>query len=210
MPVVDPMQKRVRFKIVYCGAPLGGKTTSLQSLHRHLDPRRRGDLVSLSTATDRTLFFDFLSVDSAPPPGWQASFQLYTVPGQITSNATLRLVLEQADGLVFVADSLLDRQRDNLEAWRNLKANLASLGQDPDRMPLALQYTKRDLPGAAPLEYLEFLFNREAVPRTGFEVDAREGEQAVAVLEHVARQVLAAFVAREKSKNADARDPLPG
>ena len=164
MPVLNLEQKTVSFKIVYCGTPLSGKTANLQQIHAKLDPEGRSDLVSLSTARDRTLFFDFLSVESAALPGHKTAFHLYTVPGQVTYNATLQLVLRQADGIVFVADSQMDRQRDNIQAFQALDANLRLNGSSLDRLPLVLQYNKRDLPNAAPVEYLEFLLNNRPSP----------------------------------------------
>ncbi|SKA81540.1 hypothetical protein SAMN02745166_00774 [Prosthecobacter debontii] len=193
MPSIHPDQKTVNFKIVYCGTPLSGKTANLHQIHAKLDPQGRSDLVSLSTAQDRTLFFDFLSVESAAIPGYKTSFHLYTVPGQVTYNATLQLVLRQADGVVFVADSQLDRQRDNVLAFQALEANLRLNGSSLDRLPLVLQYNKRDLPNAAPVEYLEFLLNNRPVPWLSFEADARGGRNILATLNAISQAVLAQF-----------------
>lgn len=194
------------FKIVYCGTALSGKTTNLKHIHSRLDPSGRGELVSLSTSSDRTLFFDFLSVETAALPGYRTLFQLYTVPGQITYNATLQLVLKQADGVVFVADSQMDRQRDNLQSWQNLEANLRLNGSSIDRLPVVLQYNKRDVPNAAPVEYLEFLLNNRGTRHISFEAEAARGRNVLASLNAVSQAVLTQFhdrMLREKMELAD-------
>jgi len=193
MPAIHDKDKTVSFKIVYCGTPLSGKTTNLRQIHAKLDPQGRSDLVSLSTAQDRTLFFDFLAVESAALPGYRTSFHLYTVPGQVTYNATLQLVLRQADGVVFVADSQMDRQRDNVHAFQALEANLRLNGSSLERLPLVLQYNKRDLPNAAPVEYLEFLLNNRPPAHLSFEADAKGGRNVLATLNAISQAVLARF-----------------
>ncbi len=193
MPVIHHENKTVSFKIVYCGTPMSGKTANLQQIHTRLDPQGRSDLVSLSTARDRTLFFDFLSIESAAIQGYKTAFHLYTVPGQVTYNATHQLVLRQADGVVFVADSQMDRQRENLQAFHALEANLRLNGSSLERLPLVLQYNKRDLPNAAPVEYLEFLFNNRPQPWLSLEADARGGRNVLATLNAISQAVLSRF-----------------
>lgn len=193
MPAIDNKTRTLRFKIVYCGTPLSGKTTNLRQIHSRLDPQGRSDLVSLSTSQDRTLFFDFLAVESQAIPGWNTSFHLYTVPGQVTYNATLQLVLRQADGVVFVADSQMDRQRDNMHAFQALEANLRLNGSGIERLPLVLQYNKRDLPNTAPVEYLEYLLNNRPVPHLSFEADAKGGRNVLATLNAITQAVVARF-----------------
>jgi signal recognition particle receptor subunit beta len=193
IPAIDRKEKTVRFKIVYCGTQLSGKTTNLRQIHAKLDPQGRGHLVSLSTAQDRTLFFDFLAVESAALPGYRTSFHLYTVPGQVTYNATLQLVLRQADGIVFVADSQMDRQRDNIHSFQSLEANLRINGSSIERLLLVLQYNKRDLPNSAPVEYLEFLLNNRPVLHLSFEADAKNGRNVPATLEAISQAVLSQF-----------------
>ncbi len=206
MPAIDPKEKTVRFKIVYCGTPLSGKTTNLRQIHAKLDPQGRSDLVSLSTAQDRTLFFDFLAVESAALPGYRTSFHLYTVPGQVTYNATLQLVLRQADGVVFVADSQMDRQRDNVHAFQSLEANLRINGSSIERLPLVLQYNKRDLPNCAPVEYLEFLLNNRPVPHLSFEADAKNGRNVLATLNAISQAVLSQFQAAKQRQSEVVRE----
>lgn len=193
MPSINHDERTISFKVVYCGTPLCGKTTNIQQIHAKLDPRGRSDLISLSTAQDRTLFFDFLSIEADAIPGYKTTFHLYTVPGQVTYNATLQLVLRQADGVVFVADSQMDRQRDNLQALQSLEANLRLNDSSIDRLPIVLQYNKRDLPNAAPVDYLEYLFNNRPVPFLSFEADARGGRNVLATLNAVSQTIIHQF-----------------
>jgi hypothetical protein len=193
MPSINHDERTISFKVVYCGTPLCGKTTNIQQIHAKLDPRGRSDLISLSTAQDRTLFFDFLSIKADAIPGYKTTFHLYTVPGQVTYNATLQLVLRQADGVVFVADSQMDRQRDNLQALQSLEANLRLNDSSIDRLPIVLQYNKRDLPNAAPVDYLEYLFNSRPVPFLSFEADARGGRNVLATLNAVSQAIIHQF-----------------
>ena len=193
MPTVRHDERSVSFKIVYCGTPLCGKTTNIAQLHGKLDPESRSDLISLSTAADRTLFFDFLSVEAPAIPGYRTTFHLYTVPGQITYNATLQLVLREADGVVFVADSQMDRQRANIQAFQNLEANLRLNGSSLDQLPVVLQYNKRDVPTAAPIEYLEFLLNNRERRFISFEAEAKKGRNVIATLNAISHAVLANF-----------------
>ena len=196
MASIHHAERYVSFKIVYCGTPLGGKTTNLQHVHQCLDPDTRGDLVSLATAQDRTLFFDFLAVEAVVLNGYRTRFHLYTVPGQIVYNATYQLVLRQADGVVFVADSQLDRQRDNIHAWQNFEANLRLNGQNIGHIPIVLQYNKRDAPNAAPVEYMEYLLNNGPQRYLSYEAAASRGHNVLTTLNAVSHQVLARFASR--------------
>ena len=193
MPIIQHEDRNVSFKIVYCGTPLCGKTTNIQQIHAKLDPRGRSALVSLANAQDRALFFEFLSVEADAIPGYKTTFHLYTVPGQVIYNATRQLVLRQADAVVFVIDSQMDRQRDNLQAFQSLEANLRLNDSSIERLPVVLQYKKRDLPNAAPVEYLEYLFNSRPVPLLSFEADARGGRNVLATINAVSQAVLHRF-----------------
>lgn len=193
MPSINHEERSVSFKIVYCGTPLSGKTTNISQLHAKLDPSCRSDLISLSTEADRTLFFDFLSVEAPAIPGYRTAFHLYTVPGQITYNATMQLVLREADGVVFVADSQMDRQRANLQAFQNLEANLRLNGSSLEQLPVVLQYNKRDVPNAAPVEYLEFLLNNRSQRFISFEAEAKRGRNVVATLNAISQAILLGF-----------------
>ncbi len=169
----DNQYKQVKLKVVYYGPALGGKTTCLQYIHRVTDPSRRTKLYALNTATDRTLFFDLLSLDLGRVRGYRLTMQLYTVPGQVQYNATRRAVLAGVDGVVFVADSQRSSARANTESMKNLSENLRANGIDPDGVPLVLQYNKRDLPELLPRAELEHALNRrgtksvETVATTG-------------------------------------------
>jgi mutual gliding-motility protein MglA len=196
MASIHQADRVVSFKIVYCGTPLGGKTTNLQHVHKCLDPQTRGDLLSLSTAAERTLFFDFLAVDAVVLNGYRTRFNLYTVPGQIVYNATYQLVLRQADGVVFVADSQMDRQRDNIQAWQNFEANLRLNGQNIEHIPIVLQHNKRDLPNVAPVEYMEYLLNNGPQRYFSYEASASSGYNVLTTLNAVSHQVLARFASR--------------
>jgi signal recognition particle receptor subunit beta len=180
MPIINYASKEIQFKVVYYGPALCGKTTNLQYIHSRISPTYRGDLISLATAADRTLFFDFLPVNAVVLQGFKTKFQLYTVPGQVIYNTTRQLVLRSVDGVVFVADSQWDKMQENVESFRNLEENLGRQHLKLDELPYALQYNKRDLTEVAPISYLEFLLNNrkrrvryfEAVAATGFNVFA--------------------------------------
>ncbi len=133
-------------KIVYYGPGLGGKTTNLQRIYAHTTPESRGEMVSLETEADRTLFFDLLPLEVGNIAGFRTRIQLYTVPGQVFYNTTRKLVLKGADGIVFVADSQRSMLEANVESLRNLEANLAELGILVDTIPVFIQFNKRDLP----------------------------------------------------------------
>jgi len=144
--------REVRLKIVYYGASLCGKTTNLEYIHANINPNARGDLVSLKTREDRTIFFDFLEIQFGEVKGLKPKFSLYTVPGQVYYMSSRKLVLQGADGVVFVVDSDPSRLDANVEAWNNLQSNLREFQIDPARFPIIVQYNKRDVPGALPLE----------------------------------------------------------
>jgi signal recognition particle receptor subunit beta len=144
---VNWTSREMHLKIVYYGPALSGKTTNLQYLHARLDPKLRGELVSLKTREDRTLYFDFLQVALGQIKGLTPKFNLYTVPGQVYYTHTRKLVLQGADGIVFVVDSQPVRLRDNLASLRDMHAYLRELGNDPARFPTVMQFNKRDLPG---------------------------------------------------------------
>ncbi len=176
MSVINYANRVIDFKIVYYGPGMAGKTANLQYIHRCLPNANRGNMISLATGDDRTIYFDFLPVSALTVRGFQTRFQLYTVPGQVQYNATRRLVLRGADGLVFVADSQFERLRENVESFRNLETNLREYESTLDEIPYVLQYNKRDLPNLAPLAYLEFVLNRRASRVPCFEASAIDGK----------------------------------
>jgi len=204
MSVINYAKRVIDFKIVYYGPGMAGKTANLQYVHRSLPNANRGNMISLATGDDRTIYFDFLPVTALTVRGFQTRFQLYTVPGQVQYNATRRLVLRGADGLVFVADSQFERLRENVESFRDLEANLREYDSTLDEIPYVLQYNKRDLPNLAPLTYLEFVLNRRAARVPFFEASAIDGTGVFDTLNTVSRMALASEfgVGREKRNEA--------
>src|SRR3954471_19419256 len=167
--VINQATKQLQIKIVYYGPALCGKTTNLEKVHANVQgAQEKGKLVSLATQSDRTLFFDFLPVEAMAIKGYKTKFQLYTVPGQVIYNTTRQLVLRGVDGIVFVADSQYDKMEENAKAFQNLEENLNTLELDLNEIPYVLQYNKRDLPSAAPLEYMEFLLNNRDIQVPAF------------------------------------------
>ena len=157
--MINYAAREINCKIVYYGPGLGGKTTNLEHIYGKVKPDTRGKLISLATETERTLFFDFLPVDLGTIRGFNTRFHLYTVPGQVYYNASRKLILKNVDGVVFVADSQLERMEANLESMQNLYDNLAEYGYDVTRIPFVIQYNKRDLPNAAPVADLQAALN---------------------------------------------------
>jgi mutual gliding-motility protein MglA len=151
-------------KVVYYGPGLCGKTTNLEYIHKSLPEKSRGKMLSLATQTDRTLFFDFLPLDLGSVKGMKTRVQLYTVPGQVFYDATRKLVLKGADGIVFVADSQKEMMQSNLDSWENLRQNLAENNLDINTIPLIIQYNKRDLPNVLPVKELNRRINILKVP----------------------------------------------
>jgi signal recognition particle receptor subunit beta len=149
VPLVNRATREITCKLVYYGPGRSGKTSNLQYIHDRLPADRAGRMLSLATHGDRTLFFDFLPVDVGVVSGFTVRFQLYTVPGQVYYKSTRQLVLQGADGVVFVADSQRHRWDENLESMQDLHANLAEHGVDVRHFPLVIQYNKRDLPAAS-------------------------------------------------------------
>src|SRR5580698_8897508 len=146
MSLVNYSTREITCKIVYYGPGRSGKTSNLHYIYGQVPSDRKGKMVSLATQTDRTLFFDFLPIDLGSISGFTTKFQLYTVPGQVYYQTTRKLVLQGADGIVFVADSQSRQLEENIESLRDLHANLADQGVDARALPLVLQYNKQDLP----------------------------------------------------------------
>lgn len=159
MSMINYASREINCKIVYYGPGLGGKTTNLEHVYAKVKPDTRGKLISLATETERTLFFDFLPVDLGTIRGFKTRFHLYTVPGQVYYNASRKLILKGVDGIVFVADSQVERMEANLEAMQNLYDNMAEYGYDLTKMPFVIQFNKRDLPNAASLAELQHALN---------------------------------------------------
>ena len=190
MSLVNFTTREITCKIVYYGPGRSGKTSNLHYIYGRVPEARRGRMVSLATQTDRTLFFDFLPIDLGSISGFTTRFQLYTVPGQVYYNATRRLVLQGADGVVFVADSQGRQLDENLESLQNLHANLLDQGVDVRAMPLVLQYNKQDLPKELVLTAAEMddALNFRAVP--SFPADALHGTGVFESLKGISELVL--------------------
>lgn len=189
MPSINYAFKEITCKIVYYGPGAGGKTTNLHYVHGNVPSKHRGDLVSLATEQDRTLFFDFLPLDIGDVKGFKTKFQLYTVPGQVYYNATRKLVLRGVDGIVFVADSQASRFQDSIDSLRNLEENLRDYGLDLESVPFVMQYNKRDLPDALPLDQLRAALNPNG-KYPDYEAVATEGDGCRESLRDVASQIL--------------------
>src|ERR1700727_3785632 len=193
MPIINYASKEIQFKIVYYGPALGGKTTNLIYIHSRISPAHRGDLVSLATAADRPLFFDFLPLTALTLQGFRTKFQLYTVPGQVIYNSTRQLVLRSVDGVVFVADSQWDKMEENVESFRNLEENLQKHKLLLEQAPMVLQFNKRDLPNVAPTNYLEYLLNNRKSRVQSFESVASTGVHVFSTLDTVTQRLLHKF-----------------
>jgi signal recognition particle receptor subunit beta len=159
MSMINYASREINCKLVYYGPGLGGKTTNLEHIYGKVSPDTRGKMVSLATETERTLFFDFLPVDLGTIRGFKTRFHLYTVPGQVYYNASRKLILKGVDGVIFVADSQVERMEANIESMQNLYDNMAQYGYDLTKIPFVVQYNKRDLPNAAALEELQGQLN---------------------------------------------------
>jgi GTPase SAR1 family protein len=210
MAIINYSSREIQFKIVYYGPALCGKTSNLIYIHSQIQREYKGDLVSLATAADRTLFFDFLPLNAPAIQGFKARFQLYTVPGQVMYNATRQLVLRSTDGIVFVVDSQWDKMEENAESWRNLQENLAKQNTSLDQIPYVLQYNKRDMDHIAPRHYLEYLFNNRRVRMPSFDAIATTGKGVFPTLNAIGRILLYKFSAQNSAAKTPAtlRQPL--
>lgn len=182
--------RELNLKVVYYGPALSGKTTNLEQIHAKVDPKRRGELISLKTTEDRTLYFDFLQLELGKISGLTPKIHLYTVPGQTYYETSRRLVLRGADGVVFVADSAANRTNDNVESWETMHTHLRSLKLPAD-LPLVVQLNKRDLPTAMPAPLLRNILNVNGRPT--FETVAQRGigvfDTLKAIINCVVKQV---------------------
>ncbi|MDH5203716.1 MAG: ADP-ribosylation factor-like protein [Nitrospirota bacterium] len=188
MSFINYSSREINCKIVYYGPGLCGKTTNLQYIYKRTNPEHKGKLISLATETERTLFFDFLPLALGDIKGFKIRFHLYTVPGQVFYAASRKLILKGVDGLVFVADSQIERMEANMESLDDLKINLAEQGYDLEKLSFTIQYNKRDLPNVVPLEDINKLLNHRNIQ--WFEGVAVTGTGVFETLKNVAKQVL--------------------
>ena len=188
MSFINYSSREINCKIVYYGPGLCGKTTNLQFVFKKTNPDQKGKLISLATETERTLFFDFLPLALGDIKGFKIRFHLYTVPGQVFYAASRKLILKGVDGVVFVADSQIERMEANIESLDDLRINLNDQGYDLDKLPYTVQYNKRDLSNVAPVENMNKLLNPGNVPF--FEGVAVTGPGVFETLKNVAKQVL--------------------
>jgi hypothetical protein len=191
--------KEVNCKVVFYGPGMSGKTTNLEIVHQKAPEENKGELTSISTDGDRTLFFDFMPLDLGNVAGMRTKFQLYTVPGQVYYNSTRKLVLQGVDGVIFVADSDPDKVDENIESYANLIENLTEYGKDIRELPHVIQYNKRDLPNALSVAELDKSMNKFGVPT--FEAVAYTGEGVFPTLKTLAAMVL------ESIEKVDGRNP---
>jgi mutual gliding-motility protein MglA len=189
MTFINYASREINCKIVYYGPGLCGKTTNLQYIYDKTNPTAKGKLISLATETDRTLFFDFLPLELGTVRGFKTRFHLYTVPGQVFYDASRKLILKGVDGVIFVADSQVERMDANVEAIENLETNLKTQGYDLAAIPYVLQLNKRDLPNVAPVDEMKRLLVKKNEPV--FEAVAAKGPGVFETLKGVAKLVLA-------------------
>lgn len=188
MSFINYASREINCKIVYYGPGLCGKTTNLQYVYQKTSPEAKGKMISLATETERTLFFDFLPLALGEIRGFKTRFHLYTVPGQVFYDASRKLILKGVDGVVFVADSQEERYDANIESMDNLRYNLTEQGYDLDKIPFIIQYNKRDLPNAMPVDELRRDLNPNGVP--DYEACAATGEGVFETLKAVAKLIL--------------------
>lgn len=188
MSFVNYHTKEINCKIVYYGPGLGGKTTNIQYIYQKTSSQNKGQMITLNTENERTLFFDFLPLDLGEIRGFKTRFHLYTVPGQVFYEASRKLILRGVDGLVFVADSQVERMEANIESYQGLERNLAEQGYDISKVPVIMQWNKRDLPNIVPTEDLQYQLNKRKFP--AFEAVATTGQGVFETLKMVSKSVL--------------------
>jgi mutual gliding-motility protein MglA len=188
MSFINYSSREINCKIVFYGPGLCGKTTNLQWIYKKTNPDSKGKMISLATETERTLFFDFLPLALGEIRGFKTRFHLYTVPGQVFYDASRKLILKGVDGVVFVADSQIERMEANIESMENLRTNLAEQGYDLDKISFVIQYNKRDLPNVVPLEEMKRALNPRTVP--DYEAVATDGTGVFDTLKAIAKLVI--------------------
>jgi len=188
MSFINYAAKEINCKIIYYGAGLCGKTTNVQYIYEHTQQERRGKLVNLSTENERTLFFDFLPLSVGEISGYKTRFHLYTIPGQTFYEVSRQFIMKGVDGVVFVVDSQAERMEANVESFEALAKALDHQGYDINKLPVVLQYNKRDVPGAVSVAQLEATFN--AMKRPALEAVANRGDGVMETLQAISQWVI--------------------
>ncbi len=199
--------KELNLKVVYYGTGLCGKTTNLRSVFAAMPPDRKGQMMSLATELDQTLFFDFLPIDLGSVKGWKLRFHLFTVPGQIYYNVSRKLVLKNVDGLVFVVDSQEDRLDENIESYNNLMDNLRDYNYSLDDIPMVIQYNKRDLPDILPISDLQLRLNQKGF--TYFESVAMRGIGVFDTLKSICQLIVLKQIDKLPDIRTASGEPVP-
>lgn len=188
MSFINYATKEINCKIIYVGAGLSGKTTNIQYIYENTQQDQKGKLVTLSTENERTLFFDFLPLAVGDVRGYKTRFHLYTIPGQTFYEVSRQFILKGVDGIVFVADSQAERMETNIESYESLEKSLEKQGYDLNKLPLVLQYNKRDMQGIVTIRELESTFN--PVHRPYFEAIASRGQGVMETLQTISQLVI--------------------
>ncbi len=189
MSTINFARKEISFKIVYYGPAMSGKTTNLKQIYSGLEDKVKGDFTSIATETERTLFFDFLPLELGSVKGFTIRLSLYTVPGQYIYKLTRKSVLRSTDGIVFVADSQMEKREENIESFKDMVENLIDFGEDPENIPIVLQYNKRDLNNILTVEELERDLNPNKKYQY-FEAIATNGINVVETLKVITKLVV--------------------
>ncbi len=197
MSFVNKNAKEIHCKIVYYGPSLGGKTTNIQWIYHKTADDQKSKLIALNTNNERTLFFDFLPLFLGDIRGYKTRFHLYTVPGQVVYDASRKLILKGLDGVVFVADSQKERMEENVQSWNNLKTNLRQQGYDIEKVPLVIQYNKRDLPNPSTIQELRYALNEYNCP--DFEATASSGEGVFETFKAISKKIITILRGAESS-----------
>lgn len=189
MSTINFSAREINFKVVYYGPGLSGKTTNIKQIYEQVPGESKGEMVSLATEDERTLFFDFLPLDLGSVNGFKTRFHLYTVPGQVFYNSSRKLILRGVDGIVFVADSAPNRLRANAESLRNLRENLKEYNLSLEEIPYVIQINKRDLDDALPVDMIKQVLDPKG-QMDFFEAVASEFKGVFEPLRAVSKKVL--------------------